>query len=248
MKSSNFRAVAVLTALAMFAFSGLAFAAENDDTVFNFGYDPNSQFFMWNVTALEYETPAEESEGDGMDLEALFEACGLETPDEPTSYGYTFDGETISLFELDEEGNFDPEGEPTDLGDCGSMNGGFVAGPNGQVNHGVFLKLFNSMYDGPNRGCLVSQIAKSGLGKGDQKVKPGDVDTEDEAEEPATTVEDGRVTFTTATATCNRGPSTKGDGDDEDEENEGQRGGPPQHVLDKFGGEHPGKGASKNQN
>lgn len=237
MKRSSRRAVAVLTVLSMFTFSGLASAAQDGDTVINYGYDPNSQFFMWNVTALDYEPFVGNDDNEPFDLDALLEACGLETPDEPTSYGFTFDGETVLLYELDDEGNFDPEGEPVDLGDCGGLNGGFVTGPNGQVNHGMFMKLFNSMYDGPNRGCLVSMLARSDLGKGDHMVKPGDTDSDDEADDEAETLVEGNVAFTTLTAQCERGRDKDGESDDEGN----GRGGPPQHVLDKFGGEHPGK-------
>ena len=231
--------VALLTAISMFIFSGLAMAAQNDDTVVNFGYDANSQFFLWNVTSLDYQPYTGEEAEETLDLEGLLEACGLETED-PTSYGYTYDGEMIVLYGLNDEGAFDPEtDEPLDLGDCGSFDGGFVAGPNGQVNHGMFMKLFNSMYDGPTRGCLVSLLARSGLGKGDHKVRPGDVEMDGEDEETAT-VEDGNVTFSTATTKCERG---KGGEDDADEAgDDGARRGPPQHVLDKFGGNHPGKG------
>jgi hypothetical protein len=243
MKNSGKRAIAVLTAIAMFTFSGIALAADGDNTVVNFGYDQNSQFFMWNVTALDHEPYDSEGGEDPMDLDALLEACGLETQDEATSYGFTFDGETILLFELDEEGNFDPTSdEPVDLGDCGALTGGFVAGPAGQVNHGMFMRLFNSMYDGTNRGCLVSLLARSDLGKGDQMVRPGDTDSDAETDEPSSTVEDGNVTFTTLTAQCNGKGAD--DGDDEVSDSDSGRRGPPQHVLDKFGGEMPGKSGS----
>ncbi len=243
MKNSGKRAVAVLTAIAMFALSGLALAAEGDNTVVNFGYDQNSQFFMWNVTSLDHEPYDEGSEeGAESDLDALLEACGLENTEEATSYGFTFDGETIRLFELDDEGNFDPEGEPVELGDCGTLTGGFVTGPAGQVNHGMFMKLFNSMYDGPNRGCLVRLIARSDLGKGDHKVKPG-VDDGDGSDEPTLTVEDGNMTFTTLTTECQGKGARDGEDDAESDSDTGRRG-PPQHVLDKFGGEKPGKSGS----
>lgn len=46
-----------------------------------------------------------------------------------------------------------------------------VVGPNGQINHGTIVSAFSkSLPPGKGRGCLVRQIAKSGFGKGDQKV------------------------------------------------------------------------------
>lgn len=249
MKLSRNRTVLVLTILGLFAMSGIALAASSDDTVFNYGYDEGSQFFMWNVTSLEYDPDFEALEDaleagedtTSEDFEALLEACGLGAVEgeDPIEYGYTFDGESIQVYELDGAGSFDPEAddpiESVQSGDCGEFTGGFVTGPEGQVNHGMFLKLFNELYDGENRGCLVSQIARSDLGKGDQQVQAGEGDTAETAE----TVEDGRITFTTVGADCVRGPQQGGEvGGDDDSD----RRGPPQFVLDRFGGDKPGKG------
>lgn len=75
--------------------------------------------------------------------------------------------------------------------ECGT-SGLEVSGPNGQVNHGMFMKLINSLWQGPGRGCVVRHLAQSDLGRGDQQVKPGDTSDAD-LEEPAvidlTTVE-----------------------------------------------------------
>jgi hypothetical protein len=243
-------AVIVLAALGLTALSGIALAADDggNDTVFNFGYDEDSQFFMWNVTSLEYDPSFEELEetlGDDdpeaqADLEALLEACGLAAPEgeEALEYGYTFDGETIELFALT-DGSFDPEAdEPVDVGECGELSGGYVTGPEGQVNHGMFLRLFNSLYDGPNRGCLVRHIAQSDLGKGEQQIE---ADPEFEAGETVEPIEDGRVTFETAVTDCLHGPNRGGDDVEEAEgdEEDTDRGGPPQWVLDKRGDDHP---------
>ena len=232
------RAVVALTVIGLFAFSGLALAAteEEDDTVFNYGYDEDSQFFMWNVTSLDfgpdYEALAEVL-GVDSDFEALLAACGLEAPEgeDEIVYSYSYEDGVIALFELGTD-------TPIDMTNCESLTGGYVTGPAGQVNHGMFLKLFNSMYDGPNRGCLVRHVAKSGLGKGTQQAQ---ADPEFEAPESPEPIEDGEVTFTTVSADCQRGP---GGDDAEETEGEDERGGPPQHVLDKWGGDKPGKPAN----
>ena len=243
MKRLSRTAVIVLAALGLTALSGIALAAGGDDTVFNYGYDEGSQFFMWNVTSLEYdpdyealdETLGDEDPEATDDLEALLEACGLAAPEgaEAIEYGYTFDGETVELFALT-DGFFNPEtDEPFEVGECGEVTGGYVTGPQGQVNHGMFLKLFNSMYDGPKRGCLVRHIAQSDLGKGDQQVE---ADPDFEADETVQTIEDGSVIFTTAITDCLHGPDRGGD---EDAQDDGDRRGPPEWVRDKRGDDHP---------
>jgi hypothetical protein len=136
---------------------------------------------------------------------------------------------------------------PVESGDCGEITGGYVTGPEGQVNHGMFLRLFNSLYEGANRGCLVRHIAQSDLGKGDQQVE---ADPAFEAGDTVEPIEDGTIDFTTVAADCVRGP--KG-GDDEGEENElegedNDRRGPPQWVRDKHGDDHPANRGNGNGN
>lgn len=241
------RLVVGLTALAVFAFAGMALADEGDDTVFNYGYDEGSRFFYWNVTSLENssspgatdETPEATEEEQ---LEAVLAACGLEgdDPDNPDVYTYTFDpatGLTTVTADNDAGGG---EGEADEIV-CGAFNGGDVTGPAGQVNHGMFLKLFNEKFEGEGgRGCLVSQIARSGLGKGDQQVRAGD-STEPTEEE--TEIVEGTIIFSTVTTDCQRGngkgEEAKGDGVEGPESEKSHGHGPPQHVLDKFGGQHP---------
>jgi len=243
------RLVVGLTVIAAFALAGIAVAAEGDDTVLNFGCDEDTHFFIWNVTSLEYSPDSEQLdetlEGyEEAQLEALLAACGLEgdDPENPTEYTYTYDPAT-GLITVSTEG--EPEGGETEGEEivCGDFSGGDVIGPAGQVNHGMFLKFFNANYEGEGRGCIVSHIARSGLGKGDQQVKP-DQDTESDEEEPTEPeVVEGSISFTTVTTDCQRG-----NGDDEDESAERERGGPPQHVLDKFGGQHPRDAKGKPDN
>jgi hypothetical protein len=59
----------------------------------------------------------------------------------------------------------------------------------------MFVKLFNSLWQGPGRGCVVRHLAQSELGKGDQQVKPGDTSDTD-SEEP------GVIDLTTVETHC----------------------------------------------
>ncbi len=209
------KAVIALAVAGLFAGSGIAMAdshqEEKYDTVFNYGYDAGNQFLIWNVSSLDYQ-PNDEALLGALypDFESLREACSL-TPD--VVGGYSVDAEggiTLNLIaDL-------PPG-------CESLTGGgFVTGPNGQVNHGMFMKLFNSLYDGPRKGCLVRHLAHTDLGKTeDTKVQaiPGY-----EAPEDPVTITDGVIAFTTEAADCIKGK--KGDGG-------AGTGGPPAHVLEK---------------
>lgn len=91
-------------------------------------------------------------------------------------------------------------------GDC-DLDGGSVAGPNGQVNHGMFMKLFNSLWDGEGgRGCVVRHLAQSDLGKGDQQVRVPEVD----ADAPELGEGDtGEVEFDSVLTECRRGNEDK---------------------------------------
>jgi hypothetical protein len=225
------RLVVGLAVIAAVAVSGIALAAEGDDTVLNYGYDQNSQFFFWNVTSLEYGPDGElldQTTDEEAQLEALLAACGLEGVEATFTFDPVTGVITVTSPDIPDPGEIV----------CGEFSGGDVTGPAGQVNHGMFLKLLNETYDGEHRGCIVSQIAQSGLGKGDQQVQAEGNDEEpipDPEVEPE--VVEGTVTFTTVTTDCQhgkRGPDTE---EDETEESDGN--GPPQKVLDKFGGQHP---------
>lgn len=115
-----------------------------------------------------------------------------------------------------EESATDPGAESDP--DC-ELTEGEVAGPNGQVNHGMFMKLFNSLYEGTGRGCLVRHLAQSDLGKGDQQVK---VDTETKAESETEGAEpdvEGTVDLTTVETVCQHG---SGDDDEVESEDDGK--------------------------
>jgi hypothetical protein len=85
------------------------------------------------------------------------------------------------------------------------LTGGEVAGPNGQINHGMFMKLFNSLYEGNARGCVIRHLAQSDLGQGDQQVKVGD-----EVDETEDTDDTAPIDFTTVEADCEKGGDDTG--------------------------------------
>ena len=201
------KGIAVFAVVGVFAFSGLAMAApeDGDDTVFNFGGVEEEQFLIWNVSSIDFEAT------DPLSFEDLETACSLE-------------GETLQ-YSVDGEGAIVREGG-AELGeDCGDFVGGQVTGPNGQINPGMYLKLFNSLHDGPGRGCLVRHLAQSTLGT-DNQVTVGDADAEFEP------IGEGEVTFTTAAADCIHG--NQADGDDDGPGNSAA-------ALAKFGEGGPGK-------
>jgi len=89
-------------------------------------------------------------------------------------------------------------------GDCG-LSGGLVGGPNGQINHGQFMKSFHELVGKADRGCLNRLMAQSDLGKGDQQIRTSDVDPDFAAGDS------GFIEFETFTADCERGNKEKGE-------------------------------------
>ena len=207
------RLTIMLAVVGMLASAGIAAAAEEDpeDTVFNYGYDETNHVLLWGAHATD----------------GLYD-CSLEVHGNLTaSYGLTEDGlvlvETLHddqgavvVFQpTPEEDLSDDIEEPADMpaeytgpdGEC-VVGGGVVEGPNGQVNHGMVMKLFNSVYEGPGRGCLVRHLAKSDFGKGDQQINVPDVDTEAPDLEAGA---EGEVAFQTALTDCEHGKANKED-------------------------------------
>jgi len=194
------------------------------DTLFNFGYDLINRILLWNLSALD----------------GLYD-CTLENGQLTATYGEASDQGVIPVDNLEDEAgvtsfpNRPQEEVAEDLeaadapiaysggdGECG-LSGGEVTGPNGQVNHGMFMKLFNSLYEGKGRGCVVRHLAQSDLGKGDQQVKA----SEGPDIEPVTAGDTGTIDFATAEAACEHGEKDKGDrGEDTDIEVEDGNGKP----------------------
>lgn len=191
--------VILITVFGLLVVTGVALAAPEDkeDTVLNLGYDPESQVFVWNTSSLEGTHD-----------------CTLENG--PVTATFIVNDEGLVMVDgLTHEGSTDPVqfpsrdgGDPVDYagdGDC-ALSGGSVAGPNGQINHGMFMKLFNSLYEGKGRGCVVRHLAQLDLGQGDQQVKVGD-ETDVETEE---TDDTAPIDFTTVEADCEKGGADTG--------------------------------------
>ena len=199
------------------------------DTLFNFGYDLFNRLFLWNLSPLD----------------GIYD-CTLENGPLTATYGETSDTGLVPVDNLEGDAgvvqfpnrpaeevadDLEPADSPVSYtgadGECG-LSGGEVSGPNGQVNHGMFMKLFNSLYDGRGRGCVNRHLAQSDLGKGDQQVQANDT-TPFESVEAGDT---GTVEFTTAEADCEHGK--KADAQDEGVELQARGGngsnGKPEHA------------------
>lgn len=160
--------------LGLLAMSGLALAAEHD------GAEPEDTVFNYgydedNQVLVWGLSPVETQEEC-----ALGDAVGV-------TYGTTDDG-VIQIPLL-----------PDDA--CG-LTAVAVPGPNGQVNHGMFMKAINSVHEGTGRGCVNRHIARSGLGKGDQQINVPDVEP---GSSEVTEGDTGTVDFETVLADCERG-------------------------------------------
>lgn len=163
--------VLLLTVLALALSATAAWAQETEDeedTVFNFGYDSENKVFVWGSSSTEGTLDCTLAAGtyqvQYVTIDGTFYVDDL-----------LFDSQPVTFPSRDDEA---AEPAPyTAEGECG-LSGGVVSGPNGQVNHGMFMKLFNSMFKGPGRGCLVRHLAQSDLGKGDQQVRVPEVGDE----------------------------------------------------------------------
>lgn len=209
------RLLVVSVVACLVALSGTALAQETqeekEDTIFNWAYDTVWRVLVWNLTANdglydctlsgEFTTTYSPTE-DGVDVDELTDESGVVSfPARPQ------DELAEGLVEAD--GPVEYTGAD---GECG-LSGGSVEGPNGQINHGMFLSLFNSLYEGEGngRGCVNRHLAQSDLGKGDQQVRVSEVDPDaPELAEGDT----GTVEFETVVTDClhgNQDNATEGD-------------------------------------
>ena len=131
----------------------------------------------------------------------------------------TLENGTVETTYTRVDGSLMLEGDLGEFEEC-PVSGDLVAGPQGQINHGMFMKLFKSMFTGPGRGCLVRHIAQSDLGEGEQQVRVGVVETDPGAVDP----EEGTIEFETVMTKCNHGPAFLGSDSEQDET------GPPAHA------------------
>jgi hypothetical protein len=199
---------------------------DRDDTLFNFGYDLINRIFVWGLSSLD----------------GVYD-CTLENGPLTATYGEAGDDD-IPVDNLEGDSgvvsfpnrpadevadDLEPADAPIEYsgsdGECG-VTGGDVSGPNGQVNHGMFMKLFNRVYDGTGRGCVVRHLAQSDLGKGDQLVQAGDDDVIDPVEAGDTAT----IDFTSVEADCERGNKDSEETGDTEHARSGNPNGKPDHA------------------
>lgn len=209
------RLITIFAVVSLLATTGIAMAAEEDpeDTVLNYGYDEENQVFVWGAH------PTDGLYDCSIEVEGSL-AVTYQITNELVFVGGLFDGEDPFEFDPTDEADLsdefdEPATESVEYtgpdGEC-VHSGGDVAGPNGQINHGMFMKLVNSLYEGPGRGCVNRHIAQSDLGKGDQQVNVPDVDEEAEALEDGA---EGEIDFENVLTDCKHGNA---DTDSEDGE------------------------------
>ena len=206
MSKMNRKGIVLLIVIGLLALSGMALAQshegeESDDTIFNFGYDEGFHLLIWNTSPTDGSNDCRLQNGDvkaryGPTEDGLIVVDGLtesvEGPEEgpEVSFPGRVDGEVIN------EELLYSESEECSLGAVD------VTGPNGQVNHGMFMKAWNSAWDGVGRGCLNRHLAGSDLGKEDGQQIKANVDSDFV---PVEEGETGVIDFLTFTADCEHG-------------------------------------------
>lgn len=229
---SRLQGFVAIVVVAVLGLSGIALAQEGEplpderpsdieDTGFNFGYDEIFQilvFNMWGTIDGPWNCSL-----DGADTEVTYGVDGEGDDSSIVVSELSIDGEPVTFASTDDEA--DPAIEPLDYGidnEC-TLKGVEVAGPNGQVNHGMFMKMFNSMWDGgPGRGCVNRFLAQSDLGKGDQHITVSEAADADFT--PVADGDTGEVGFTTVLADCKREKHNRSDGEVGEDDTQANRG------------------------
>jgi hypothetical protein len=171
-----------------------------EDTVFSFGYDDVN-----HVVAVNYGAN-----------DTLY-VCGLENGPLAATYLPAVEGVIAvdTLEDADGVKTFAPraqeeladdlteESDPIEYsgadGVCG-VSGVVVAGPNGQINHGQFMRAAKGLIDLKGHGCVVRYLAKSDIGRTDDtEVGTSDVDP------PSEVGGSGEIMFSTFDADCSHG-------------------------------------------
>jgi hypothetical protein len=191
------RIFAVVATLSLLFSAGIASANGEDgedgerdgDTLFNFGYDAQARFFLFNTQATDSSLFDCTLQNGTLTATYLDPIGGVIPVDDLTDEN----GSTISFgpteFELaDVEASTEKIEYLGAQKECGIS--AYAFGDQARINHGQFMKLFHSLIDMRGRGCLNRWLAQSNLGKED--LEPG-------------------ITFTTALATCDHGKKDKGE-------------------------------------
>ncbi len=220
------KGIVLLIVIGLLALSGMALAQshegeESEDTVFNFAYDDISHLLVWNTSPTEglNDCTLQNPENGllnatyGLTVEGLIVVDGLTQGVDPNvtevSFPARVDGDAFLPYSFDSE--------------CG-LRAADVTGPNGQVNHGMIMKAWNSAWDGVGRGCLNRYLAGSELGKDEQQIKASD----DSGFTPVTDGVTGEIAFLTFPADCEHGNGNgNGNGNVNSSEAAANRGGRP---------------------
>jgi hypothetical protein len=208
----------LLVLVGLLGVSSVALAGHDDehveDTQFSFGYDLTNHLLAinigpnWDPYVCDFEN-GELTATYGEAVEGVIPITDLED----SGSGWTFDAREEGL--VDGEAVAEPASVPYDGADgvCG-VNGVVVAGPNGQINHGQFMKaaktLFNSLYEIKGHGCIVRLLANSNIGKGNDPSHLTVTEAEASGFVFGGADTTGEIDFTTVEADCNRGNKDKG--------------------------------------
>ena len=200
--------------MSLFATSAVAMAQHNDDhpedTQFSFGYDDLNHFLAINIGANDTVYNCQFENGT-LVYEIDLTGDGVIPVTSLTDSGSP---KTFTARPADQVGDYTPAAPGTTVaytgitGQC-PASGVIVAGPNGQINHGQFMKAAKSLlslYSMKGMGCVVRHLAQSDIGRTDAtRVRVGD----DEASSFTPTTS-GEIDFKTIEADCVHGKKDRG--------------------------------------
>ena len=173
--------------------------SHDEDTVFSFGYDDVNHFLAINIGPNDTLYECDLQNGALTATYGEVDSDGLIPVDDFAGVKLFDVRAQLELAEDLLEASVPIEYSGAD-GECG-VSGVVVAGPNGQINHGQFMKVAKSLLDIQGQGCIVRYLAKSDIGKTDAtKLATSDVDP---------LFEIGDITFMTFDADCSRGNKDK---------------------------------------
>jgi hypothetical protein len=204
----------MMVAVGLLAMGGVSWADDSipadetltGDTLISYGYDAENHAFIVHTSstdsAYDCAVPAEVLVGYGSLEDGSFEVTLFEEEGVPVE----FPERTA------EEGAEEPadDSEPG-LDEMCQFSASVIAGPNGQINHGQFMKLFHQIVGKETSGCFNRFIAQSDLGKGDQQIRTSDIEDAVEGDEIEEAFTEGVASFESFVATCDPGKKDKGD-------------------------------------
>jgi hypothetical protein len=200
--------IVLMVAVGLLSLAGVAVADDSvsgeeapaGDTLINYGYDAENHVFIIHTSSADstYDcsVPTEVLVGYGSLEDGSFEVTLFEEEGVPVEFPER----------TTEESAGEPAGDAESvLDEMCQFSASVISGPNGQINHGQFMKLFKQIVGKETSRCFNRIIAQSDLGKGDQQVRTPDVEEAGEA------FDMGEADFETFIATCDPGKKHKGD-------------------------------------